>query len=320
MSVIIDGFDVSDTDDWWGWTYTGGKAARGFVEPAARADFFNEIALARMAQHGPGAVKVYPASRGRSYFYTYERPFVADTVTGRAWEGIRAAWVYSGDDPAMARVFGCCTGPAVIDPFTPPSVAYIGGWRSNGSSAIIVPADLTDSLLLVFAKSLHGTLPMTATYGATTLTPISGGIKLPAPAGGEFGLQGFYMLNPPADPAGGGAQLAISPDAYRTYLILQSVDTADPIGDVVEDSGTGTTSGPGTIPGGASTVKVNAVWALQGAGFSDPTPDASQTEAWSVSNVGNAIESGGGYGSDTPTWTHTNSKPWLAVGVAVNGA
>ncbi len=42
MSIILNGLDLSDTADWWGWTM-GSGGAQGFVEPASRSDFFHEI-------------------------------------------------------------------------------------------------------------------------------------------------------------------------------------------------------------------------------------------------------------------------------------
>jgi hypothetical protein len=315
VSVIIDGFDVSDTDDWWGWTYTGGKAARGFVEPAARADFFNEIALARMAQHGPGAVKVYPASRGRSYFYTYERPFVADTVTGRAWEGIRAAWVYSGDDPAMARVFGCCTGPAVIDPFSEPIVADPGAYDSNTAGGQpFIPSGLTNGMLLVWMwEPFPGGAgdPFNPAYTGRTVVPVTSLLEH-ASGGTEVTAQLFYVL----DPQPGGAWTM--DHGYYGHMVLGNVNQSDPIAAVVSAEGLSSTPSPGTI--GGSGLYIGCV-AGTGGDADAPAALSPLAEAWTVGTLHPWSSSGAmGYGASALAWTYTGSELWIAVGVAVNGA
>lgn len=208
-----------------------------------------------------------------------------------------------------------------------------GAWISTTPGACFIPAGLTDSILIVFGQGGPGTgaanpgaLPYTAVLGATPLTAIPGSQIPDAPSN----MEAFYLLNPPADPGASGAQLAVTDSAangmYKGYIVLSGVDQADPIGDVVTASGTGTAAASGAIAGGADVQFLNAIFGVgTPAGSSDPTPDAGQTASW-IFNAGSGIipsghiETGGGYGDSSPSWTLSQSKDWTAIGLAVNGA
>jgi hypothetical protein len=195
------------------------------------------------------------------------------------------------------------------------------GFVETGTSprAIIVPAGLTDSILVVFGAWDKDNLPFVATYGAATLTAIPGSSIA---GGSDSGMQAFYQLNPAADPTGAGDQLQVvdstAAGGWKGYFVLSGVNQSAPFGTVATASGTGTTS---ALTIGGAGAYLNAAFAASlsgGSGATAPTPVAGQTQAW-TEGFGAFLEFGGGFGDSTPAWTFGESRPWVALGVAVQG-
>ena len=199
-------------------------------------------------------------------------------------------------------------------------IVQSSGNIDTGAQAIIVPDGLSDSMLLVWGAWDDANLPYSATYGGTAMTAVPNSIA----SANNAGMQAFYLLNPPPDVGGSGAQLQVldsgAGGTHKGWMVLSGVNQSDPFAAVVTNTGSSTASSL-SITESAAALYVNAAFKANGATSSDPVPGAGQTEAWAhngTSGLGN-LEFGGGYGDSTPTWAFSESDPWSAVGMAVNG-
>lgn len=135
MTVYINGFDVSDTADWYGWEITGKSSARGYVTEAARATFFEEIKQANISG-GRHQAYTHELTQQRHTYYTRGSTWVADTATRKILVASSVPrWTYSGDDPRMS-LYICCASlgrlpavaaPALFGPDTFDTACSMGG-------------------------------------------------------------------------------------------------------------------------------------------------------------------------------------------------
>ena len=110
MTVLLNGFDLSDTADWWGWSITGPGRMSGHVAVASREDFFTEVAEAR-ASVGP-VTWLHGGFGGltqRRRAIGPKQHWMADTSTGviHVWNSTVPGYTYRGDDDRMA-LHWCC--------------------------------------------------------------------------------------------------------------------------------------------------------------------------------------------------------------------
>jgi hypothetical protein len=113
MTLLLNGFDLADNgSDWWGWTINGPGRLSGHVAPAARSDFFTEVAAARASvgtviySHGGGR---YGSSVRRRI--GPRQHWMADTSTGviYVWNASSPGYLYSGESDAVALRWCCFT-------------------------------------------------------------------------------------------------------------------------------------------------------------------------------------------------------------------
>jgi hypothetical protein len=213
------------------------------------------------------------------------------------------------------RTFGIGTPPGPQPPGSGVVDINSYGYVLTGTAAgnIIIPAGLTDSMLLVFGMEHNGP-PASGTLGAQSLTLVPG--SLVQQGGTAAKMAAFYVLNPTAGEqtlqvlnSGGGG-------CTKGWYILTNVNQTTPFGTPATNQGTGT-GATLTITGSGMPFNSAGAWDDFTPNAGDPVPVAGQTYT-ATFNFGTTVETGIGANDLTPGWTFGASRNWVAVGLTVN--
>ena len=314
MTVVINGFELSDNEPyWWGWTMTA-KGAHGHVDPDSRADFFAELATAQAASGeltflmgaDQGSV-----TRGGRWLY--------DTATGAVIQAAGGGtWIYGGTGTSMAVELCCFTDGRIS---LPPEVVASDGTADGPSGAnhqvqfgLTVPAAGQGIVVALMSTQSVTSVRWRYQTGPDLYEDLT---QLDALTGGPVGAvtttlyQLWHLANP--TPATGTLICEYTGD-NRTQEFFALVDTAT-APTVAQHLGSGVPPSRATSASGSSLVLDHLItWAPpDGLGFAnytsaqDFTPDAGQTELYEDTRTGSGPDHHGvassAVGAATMGWT-----------------